>query len=304
MKIIFFTQSNWSIPSIIELGNTHEISGVVTQLRGPNFNPNLIGFLEQSKIPIIDWDLILKDGWASVSQDFQSDIGVSFGFSKKIKKEIFSSFSKGVLNVHFGKLPKYAGPAPLFWTLKNQEPTLTLSFHLINEDWDAGELVYEEDIPIFPGEPFGLLGARAAQISGAKLNTLLGRMDSIQRTPLKVNSHQLKRPIELDLTINWREQKANEIEALVNASNPGYGGAITTFRGSQLRIIEVSPAEVNVVGIFSPGTIVYSDPNYGVFVVCGDYNYLRLNILQLEGTIITGQKLAALGVRANEKFGS
>ncbi|EAZ82672.1 methionyl-tRNA formyltransferase [Algoriphagus machipongonensis] len=302
MKIIFFTQSNWSIPAIIELGKTHEISGVVTQLQGPNFNPQLIGFLEQSNLPIIDWDQISKDGWASISKD--SDIGISFGFSKKIKEEIFSSFPMGVLNVHFGKLPKYAGPAPLFWTLKNQEPTLTISFHLIDQDWDAGDLVYEEDIPIFPGEPFGLLGARAAQISGGKLNTLLGRMDSIQRTPLKVNSHQLKRPTELDLTIDWKELKANEIEALVNASNPGYGGAITTFRGSQLKILEVSPAEVNEVGIFSPGTIVYSDPNYGVFVICGDYNCLRLNILQLEGTIITGQKIAALGVRVNEKFGS
>lgn len=302
MKIIFFTQSNWSIPAIIELGKTHEISGVVTQLQGPNFNPQLIGFLEQSNLPIIDWDQISKDGWASICKD--SDIGISFGFSKKIKEEIFSSFPMGVLNVHFGKLPKYAGPAPLFWTLKNQEPTLTLSFHLINQDWDAGDLVYEEELPIFPGEPFGLLGARAAQVSGGKLNTLLDRMESIEKMPLMVNSQQLKRPTEVDLTIDWKEQKANEIEALVNASNPVYGGAITTFRGSQLKILEVSPAEDNVVGIFSPGTIVYSDTNHGIFVICGDYNYLRLNILQLDGTIITGQKLAALGVRVNEKLES
>jgi methionyl-tRNA formyltransferase len=89
---------------------------------------------------------------------------------------------------------------------------------------------------------------------------------------------------------------------LVNAANPNYSGAITTFRGSQIRILEVSPADVNVTGIFSPGTIVYADATYGVFVLCADFKYLRINIFQLDGTIITGSKLAALGIRPYEQM--
>jgi methionyl-tRNA formyltransferase len=48
---------------------------------------------------------------------------------------------------------------------------------------------------------------------------------------------------------------------------------------------------------------VYADSANGMFVLCSDFKYLRVNILQLDGTIITGGKLAALGIGLNEKLG-
>ena len=59
---------------------------------------------------------------------------------------------------------------------------------------------------------------------------------------------------------------------------------------------------MNVPGNITPGTIVYADTNYGIFVLCSDLKYLRINIFQLEGTVITGIKLAALGVKPNERL--
>ncbi|WP_268036970.1 methionyl-tRNA formyltransferase [Algoriphagus sp. PAP.12] len=300
MKLLFFSQSNWSIPSISELAKSHEILGVVTFLKGERSNPFLLSFLEKRNIKALSWE----DVKSSLNDDelANSDLGISFGFSSKIPKEIYAKISKGVLNVHFGKLPKYAGPAPLFWTIKNMEKSLSISFHIINEDWDAGELLLEEELPIFPGEPFGLLGSRASLLSSQKLDNLLRTFEGNVPEILEVNFTPLKRPSDIDLTIDWKKQSADEIEALINASNPAYGGAISSFRGSPIRILEVSPAEANINGIFAPGSVVYSDPQYGIFVICGDNKHLRINILQLEGTVLSGQKLAALGVRVYEKF--
>lgn len=303
MKILFFSQSNWSLPSISELIKEHEVVGIVTVTNGPKANGQILTFAEQMKIPVIEWGLLTKESGLAVFDECKAELGISFGFSFKISKEVFSSFPLGVLNVHFGKLPKYAGAAPLFWTINNQEPSVALSFHFINEHWDSGELIMEHEMPIFPGEPFGLLGARAASVSSERLKNILSRIDSIERKALEVNSEPKARPDEKDLTIDWRNKKANEIEALVNASNPSYGGAITYFRGSQIKILEVSPADVTIPGIFSPGSIVYADAANGIFVICGDYNFLRLNIIQFEGSILSGQKLAALGVKATEKLG-
>lgn len=300
MKLLFFSQSNWSIPSISELAKSHEILGVVTFLKGERSNPFLLSFLEKRNIKALSWE----DVKSSLNDDelANSDLGISFGFSSKIPKEIYAKISKGVLNVHFGKLPKYAGPAPLFWTIKNMEKSLSISFHIINEDWDAGELLLEEELPIFPGEPFGLLGSRASLLSSQKLDNLLRTFEGNVPEILEVNFTPLKKPSDIDLTIDWKKQSADEIEALINASNPAYGGAISSFRGSPIRILEVSPAEANINGIFAPGSVVYSDPQYGIFVICGDNKHLRINILQLEGTVLSGQKLAALGVRVYEKF--
>ncbi|SHO65136.1 methionyl-tRNA formyltransferase [Algoriphagus zhangzhouensis] len=297
MRILFFSESPWSIPSILEVLKEHEILGVVISGNENVVSSDLLGFLNQSKVKCFNLDEIEQE------IELESiDMGVSFGFTKKIPESIFSKIKLGVINIHFGELPKYAGPSPLFWVLKNQEPNLVISFHRINDQWDAGHLLMKEVLPIFPGEPIGLLGSRAAFATSTKLKELIKNITLVESVDLAFNNKPLKRPTDTDLTIEWRNQKANEIEALINAANPSYGGAISSFRGSPIRILEVSPADVNITGIFSPGTIVYSDPQYGVFVICGDYNFLRINILQLEGTIISGQKLAALGVRVYEKF--
>ncbi len=302
MKILFFTESNWCIPAISQIKYTDEIIGVVTNKEGSKSNKFLIEFLVKEELNILDWENSKLDKIQELVKEQEIELGICFGFSFKIPEEIYSIFKFGIVNVHFGKLPKYAGPAPLFWTLKNQEKFLTISIHQIDRNWDAGNLLVEEELPIYPGEPFGLLASRASLVTVEKLQKLISTFSTVKQIPLELNNSPLKRPSDSDLTIDWKNQKANEIESLINASNPSYGGAISYFRGSPIRILEVSPADVNIPGIFSPGSIVYADPNQGVFVICGDYNFLRINILQLESTIISGQKLAALGVKVYEKF--
>lgn len=99
-------------------------------------------------------------------------------------------------------------------------------------------------------------------------------------------------------------QSAREIESLVNATNPDYGGAITLFRGQPLRILEVNAVGVNNPSEFAPGSIVHSDANYGVLVACKNIEFLRINIVQTSEGILSGFKLAGLGIAAGERFES
>jgi len=105
-----------------------------------------------------------------------------------------------------------------------------------------------------------------------------------------------------DLKINWERQSAREIEQLVNAANPDYGGAATVLRGQTIRILEVSRAELNGAGGHLPGTIVYADLNHGIFVGCNNSEYLRINVTQSSEGILSGFKLASLGVSAGERL--
>ncbi|SFB46102.1 methionyl-tRNA formyltransferase [Algoriphagus aquimarinus] len=302
MRIVIFTQSIWSIPSIQQLALNKQISGIVLPQKDFQNQEMLMEVAINFGLEIFRWDgqdQVEIGAWIAT---LNVDRGVSFGFSYKIPKAIFESFEWGVLNVHYGKLPKYAGAAPLFWTLKNGEKSAVISFHKIDENWDAGILVSESIVPIFPGEPYGFLASRLSVLAGKELLKALDKLPLSEGELLTPNEYPFPRPKEEDLTIDWKTQSADEVEFLVNAANPNYGGAITTFRGSQIRILEVSPAEVNIEGVFSAGTIVYADATYGVFVLCADYKYLRINIFQMDGTIITGPKLAALGVRSYEQM--
>jgi methionyl-tRNA formyltransferase len=105
-----------------------------------------------------------------------------------------------------------------------------------------------------------------------------------------------------DLQINWSSQSAKDVENLVNACNPDFGGAVTSFRNQVMRFLEVAPAEINNPAPSAPGTIVYADGNYGIFVACSDNKFLRVNIIQSSEGILSGFKLASLGVTAGERF--
>ena len=111
-------------------------------------------------------------------------------------------------------------------------------------------------------------------------------------------------PGPIDLAIHWETQSAREVENLVNAANPDYGGALTLFRGQLLRVLEVVPADLNNPVEQPPGTIVYADVNYGLFVACLNQQYLRINIIHSNEGILSGFKLAALGVQAGERMTS
>ncbi|MEN2284065.1 formyltransferase family protein [Algoriphagus sp. SE2] len=302
MRIIIFTQSLWSLPSLQKLVQNKQVEGIVIPKKEVPDREVLLNISNNLNMEIYHWDGKEVEGILNWLEKRKADRGLSFGFSYKIPREIFENFQFGVLNVHYGKLPKYAGPSPLFWTVKNGEKFVTITYHQINENWDAGRMVSELDVPVFPGEPIGLLSSRVSTLAANEIIHALENLELDEEWLIEPNHHALPRPKEKDLTIDWKKQTADEIEFLVNASNPHYGGAITNFRENQIRILEVSPAEVNVTGTFTPGTIVYADSNYGIFVLCSDNKYLRINILQLEGTIITGQKLAAFGIKAYEKM--
>jgi len=189
--------------------------------------------------------------------------------------------------------------------LKNQERTAVVTAHLMDVEFDSGVLLHQEQVTIFPGETYGLLGARLSQqvsLFPDRIYQLLS--GKIAGKKIDHSKKALRRPTIEEITIDWSNQSAEEIEALVNACNPVYTGAISYFRGGIVRILEVSPADVNNASLLGPGTIVHADAQNGIFVLCSDYRFLRINILSTTESILTGNKMAALGIKANEKFTS
>ena len=62
--------------------------------------------------------------------------------------EIFSIPRLGTLNVHAALLPGYAGFAPLNWALINDEPEVGVTAHMMNAEFDAGDIVLQRCTPV------------------------------------------------------------------------------------------------------------------------------------------------------------
>lgn len=305
MHIILFTNSHWSIPLMMRLNEQNHLKGIVLTALNHEANYTIKSFAEANDIPYIQVTKHqLHHDLSSWLQELNPDLGICLTFPYKIPEQLLDIPKKGVINIHFGAFPDYGGADPLFWMLKKKERTAVISFHKMNNQLDSGPEVMREQLSIFPGENYGLLGARMSQLAASSIESLLKRVtdykiEDKEQAPVNL----CKRPTHDELTIDWQNQTSDQIEALVNAANPVYGGAMTYFRGAAIWLLEVSPAEVANTALLGPGSIVHADQQNGVFVLCSDYRYLRLNIIKTPECILTGSKLAALGLKSGEKLG-
>lgn len=229
-----------------------------------------------------------------------------FGFPWVIPDHLLQAVPWGFINFHFGELPKYRGADPIFWQLKNNEDVATLTIHQMTAEIDAGPVLCTKQLQIIKGENYGLLCQRLGFKATEAIPELLNKagLPSALDKSNAVAALFDKKPDNNDLTINWKLQSADEIEWLVNAANPKYDGATACIKNTELRILEVSPAEIQLQDEFKPepGTIVYADALYGLIVACIENRFLKINTVHMREGYFSGSKLFHMGIQSGEKF--
>jgi len=63
-----------------------------------------------------------------------------------LPEKIWRLASVASLNIHPSLLPRYRGPNPIFWQLKNGETRTGVTLHLINDLVDGGDVILQRDI--------------------------------------------------------------------------------------------------------------------------------------------------------------
>ena len=309
MKIVLLTNASYALPLMNFYAKTGVIQTVVSLGKPGKITEQIQQFANYTGLPFRLFDQKeLLTGVKDLLIELQPDAVFVFGCQYKIPAELFSIPKMGFFNIHFSLLPAYRGRNPVFWQLKNGETSGGITIHQMTEDYDSGAILVQKQVSIFQGENISLLGSRLSMETVPLIDEAISKLENPTNDMF---AEQAKNGVSNapetsfdDLKIDWAKQSARQIENLVNAANPDYGGAVTIFRGQLFRILEVNPAEVNNNEPFFPGTIVHSDTNYGVFVACKDKQFLRINVVQSGEGFLSGLKLASLGVRAGEQFES
>lgn len=306
MKIIVFSTHLSCIPVLNHLGAQAWLKAVVStdKLKDHHLgveyycNNNDIHFFKVNRQDLL---ITLKKLFAEI----QPDVVLMFGFSYRIPADLYEFPPLGFFNVHFSMLPAYQGPDPLFWQIKNGETSGGVSIHKVDAGFDTGAVVMQQPVPFIPGETWGIADGRHGAVALNLIVQLMEKLKSaegIEELPVDQSlASYYPRAAADDVAIDWDVQTAAQVEAQVNASNPGAGGAVTTFKQQLVRILEVSPVEATGEAAFDAGTIVHADAS-GIYVQCADRKILRINIIKLNEGFITGAKLAAMGVQRGEKF--
>jgi methionyl-tRNA formyltransferase len=309
MKIILLSGAIYSIQSMHFFGKGNMLQSVVSL---GDVNKHNIQVEHNAALLNLPYRRFTKSQLLTEFKDWlieaEADLVIVFGCAYKVPEELFDIPKFGFYNLHFSLLPAYRGKDPVFWQLKNGENTGGITIHKMAEAYDAGPILIQQETAISTGENYGLYSGRLSIESIGIIAKGIEKLENQAGTELheqeEKQSSYFPPPVLNDLKINWEIQSAKEIENLVNAANPDYGGAVTIFRGQPFRILEVNAAGINNAAEFAPGTIAHSDINYGVFVACKDSQFLRINVIQLAEGIFSGFKLAILGIAAGERFES
>jgi methionyl-tRNA formyltransferase len=97
-------------------------------------------------------DLLLPGNPAALNTmlaAYAPDVLLVFGFNWRLPHDVLALPRLGTLNVHPSALPKYRGPSPVLWAIRNGDPFLGVTVHRMNSQIDAGPVLAQvADLPL------------------------------------------------------------------------------------------------------------------------------------------------------------
>jgi len=81
-------------------------------------------------------------------EKYQPDIIIVSCYARRLPQSILSLARKGSFNVHPSLLPKYRGPNPIFWQLREGEKEYGITLHRMTNDFDACDIISQQKVNV------------------------------------------------------------------------------------------------------------------------------------------------------------
>jgi len=79
-----------------------------------------------------------------VLRGYRIDLLVVYGFSWRLPATLLRGLPVGAINIHSSLLPKYRGPAPILWAIRNGDIEIGLTIHRMDENFDTGPVLAQQ----------------------------------------------------------------------------------------------------------------------------------------------------------------
>lgn len=295
LKILFIGTAVFGIPILEKiLENKNNEVSIISQPdkpqgRAKKIIPNPVKRVALEKgIPIFQPDNINSQESIKKIKELRPDIILVVAYGQILRTEVLTIPERGCINIHASLLPAYRGAAPINWAIINGEKETGITFIMMNEKVDAGEIIFQKKVSIYPDETYGELSERLSRLSGEIVNEILekyekGELKGIpQDKELTTCCRKMKKE---DGKINW-EETGERIYNLYRGTTP-YPGAFTFYRGKKIKIVEAKffpESYLDTEKKFDiPGMIVKFDRHI-LAILTGDRKIIRLLRLIPEGS--------------------
>jgi methionyl-tRNA formyltransferase len=210
-------------------------------------------------IPVYTPDTVNTPEWVDRIRNWNPAIIFSFYYRNMIDESILKIPLLGAFNMHGSLLPRYRGRVPINWAVLQGEKETGVTLHHMVKRADAGDIVDQKAVPIFPEDTaqdvFRKAVKAASTVLKRQIDGLLSGTAPRRKQDDSGATYFGGRKPE-DGRIDWT-RGADEIYNLIRAVTHPYPGAFTTSGGETLFVWWARP--VKGTGE-KPGTIVSLNP--------------------------------------------
>ena len=117
-----------------------------------------------------------KHSLARMLRGYEVDLGLCTAFPWLIPKEAIDAPRLGIVNGHPALLPRYRGPFPIAWAVRNGETEIGMSYHFMDSTFDTGNLLAQKAFPLAEDETEETLFARFPELTVELMSTVFERL--------------------------------------------------------------------------------------------------------------------------------
>jgi methionyl-tRNA formyltransferase len=159
--VLFGSEGGFSRPLLQQLLNYELwVAGVVmidsapgsdqfpVRVRQPAISDGLAALASRHNVEVITTRKLDDPEFIHQLTEKQADILLVACFPGRIPRQIWQRMNIPCWNLHPSLLPKYRGPAPLYWQIKNNESSTGLTLHEVTGNFDTGAIVARKSLPL------------------------------------------------------------------------------------------------------------------------------------------------------------
>lgn len=269
-------------------------------LPGTEATKQMLSFCEAYRIPIVVETT--KDHIYEWVHTDRPGIVFIMGYGRILNVTRLGPLTSVVFNVHFGALPNYRGPSPVFWQLKNGEKNIEVCIHQITNKADAGAIIWRKCVTNEDHYTYSFVNQYLSNITVEGIDFVLNYFlngNKLTAFPQdEATARYYSRPVLKDVLINWGAMKPAAIFNLCRACNSWNRGAITSYKGIELKILDVTigTGEHNK----KPGTILHVENSLVVACLNGSCS---ITFMSLNGIFFPGRYAKQFGMAVGHQLG-
>lgn len=193
------------------------------------FNPSKdLSFIKSVGLKDIKAESVNSKEFIKQVKKLNPDVILVGSWGEKIKPELFDFVKYGIINCHPSLLPKHRGANPYFWAIKNGDKKTGVTFHVVDNGFDTGDVLFQGSMNIEPYMNSYTLKLKACKVAEVMVGDLLDDVEKNNIIPIKQDENLATFEMQMtadDLVVDLGKSMAeinNHARALAPNFNPLY----------------------------------------------------------------------------------